>query len=45
MMKLIEDIQNEIRLGVLSFKAIAIKYEVAYGDVMDVWYEMCEQES
>ena len=41
---LVYDIQEEIRLGVLSFAAIAKKYNVPQYIVNDVWDEMCHSE-
>ena len=38
------DVQKEIALGVLSFNAIALKYEVPISLVEDVWDQMCVQE-
>ena len=44
MNQLTVDIQKEIALGVLSFNAIAHKYEVPVSWVVEVWDEMCIQE-
>lgn len=38
-------IQDDIRLGVLSFKLIAVKYGVSIHTVNMIWDEMCEQEN
>ena len=38
------DIESEIRIGVLSFPAIAKKYHVTLMFVNQVWEQMCEQE-
>lgn len=42
---LVADIQEEIQLGVLSFAAIAQKYEVPMSWVNEAWEELCEQEA
>ena len=41
---LVFDIEDDIRLGVLSFKQIAEKYSVSAYVVEMVWEQMCEQE-
>lgn len=41
---LIFKIQDDIRLGVLSFAGIAKKYGVSMGDVQLAWDELCKQE-
>jgi|GEM_PF-1530493 len=38
------NIENDIRLEILSFSAIAEKYSVTIYDVVDVWLAMCESE-
>jgi|LakMenEpi03Aug12_release.lakeMendotaPanAssembly.Ray.scaffolds.fasta_scaffold12354_12 hypothetical protein len=45
MSNLIIDLQNELRLGVLSFKAIAKKYNVPIAWVNLAWDELCIQEA
>lgn len=37
-------LQEEIRLGALSFSGIARKYEVPVSWVQEAWDELCEQE-
>lgn len=37
-------IQDDIRLGVISFAAIAAKYSVSLSAVNLIWDEMCQQE-
>jgi hypothetical protein len=37
-------IEEEIRICVLSFQAIAKKYGVSYEFVNDIWENMCETE-
>ena len=37
-------IENEIRLAVLSLRAIANKHNVSLGFVIDVWDQMCKKE-
>lgn len=44
MSDLMIDLQDEIRLGVLSFQEIARKYEVPVSWVQEAWEELCEQE-
>lgn len=39
------DLQDEVRLGVLSFAEIAQKYEVPVSWVQEAWDELCEQEA
>lgn len=41
---LVFDIEDDIRLGVLSFKQIADKYSVSIDVVNMIWNDMCEQE-
>jgi len=38
------NIENDIRLEILSFSAIAKKYNATVCDVVDVWIAMCESE-
>ena len=45
MRNLMIDLQDEIRLGVLSFAEIAQKYEVPTSWVQEAWDELCEQEA
>jgi hypothetical protein len=45
MRDLMIDLQDEIRLGVLSFAEIAQKYEVPTSWVQEAWDELCEQEA
>jgi hypothetical protein len=37
-------IQHEIRLGVISFREIAVKFHISLEDVNTIWEEMSEQE-
>lgn len=39
------DLQDEIRLGALSFAEIARKYEVPASWVNEAWDELCQQEA
>ena len=39
-MKLVNDIQNEIMRGALSFREIAMEYGVSYSDVETIALEM-----
>jgi hypothetical protein len=41
---LINNVQDDIRIGVLSFKAIANKYGITTSDVNLVWDQLCETE-
>lgn len=43
-MKTTELIQEQIRLGVMSFRQIAEYFNVTIADVNTIWEEMCEQE-
>ena len=45
MSDLMIDLQDEVRLGVLSFAEIARKYEVPVSWVQEAWDELCEQEA
>lgn len=45
MRDLMIDLQDEIRLGILSFAEIAQKYEVPTSWVQEAWDELCEQEA
>ena len=45
MSDLMIDLQDEIRLGALSFAEIARKYEVPTSWVQEAWDELCEQEA
>lgn len=42
---LIMSIEDDIRVGSLSFRQIAEKYQVEFDMVNQVWEQMCEQES
>lgn len=44
MSDLMIDLQNEVRLGALSFQEIARKYEVPASWVQEAWDQLCEQE-
>lgn len=41
---LTQQIQEQIRLGVLSFRRIAEYFSVPISDVTTIWEEMCEAE-
>lgn len=41
---LVFDIEDDLRLGVLSFKQIAEKYSISIDVVNAVWEQLCEQE-
>ena len=43
-MRTTELIQDQIRLGVMSFRQIAEYFHVSLSDVNTIWEEMCEQE-
>ena len=38
------EIEDQIRLGVLSFQAIAVQFKVSYHFVNTVWEQMCANE-
>lgn len=41
---LVNKIEDDIRLGVISFKQIAIKHDVSYHFVNLIWEMMCVHE-
>lgn len=45
MSDLMIDLQDEVRLGALSFAEIAAKYEVPVSWVNEAWDELCQQEA
>lgn len=42
--ELTQRIENEIRIGLLSFRAIATFFDVSIQEVNDVWDAMCQTE-